>query len=79
LAPDSLGPGCELTIRTKPALCRCRDCSTVVEIGELIYYCPHCGSQSIQLEGGRELLLQSIEVDEESLPGDSSVEADQGG
>jgi hydrogenase nickel incorporation protein HypA/HybF len=72
LSPDSLGPDCELLIRTQPAFCRCQDCGAVEEIVELVYACPRCGSHSIRLEGGRELLLQSIEVDEERAGGDNS-------
>lgn len=75
LAPESLGAGCELIIHTKPALCRCRECGAVTELAELSYFCSQCGSQSIQLEGGRELLLQSIEVDEECASEHSSAES----
>jgi hydrogenase nickel incorporation protein HypA/HybF len=72
LSPDRLGPDCELLIRTQPAFCRCQNCGAVEGIVELAYACPRCGSQSIRLEGGRELLLQSIEVDEEHVAGNNA-------
>ncbi len=65
LSPESLGPNCELVIHTTPARCHCHSCGAVSEIVELTYVCPACGSHEVRLEGGRELLLQSIEVDEE--------------
>lgn len=65
LSPESLGPNCELVIHTTPARCRCHSCGVVSEIVEITHVCPACGSQEIRLEGGRELLLQAIEVDEE--------------
>lgn len=70
LSPESLGPGCELVIHTRPARCQCQSCGAVSEIAELTYVCPVCGSHDIRLEGGRELMLQSIEVDENDPCGD---------
>lgn len=72
LSPETLGPTCELFIRTQPASCRCEACRAVSEIVELTYSCPRCGSQAIRLEGGRELLLQAIEVEEDHSGGDGS-------
>ncbi|MGQ9503905.1 MAG: hydrogenase maturation nickel metallochaperone HypA/HybF [Thermogutta sp.] len=79
LSPETLGPACELFIRTQPASCRCEACGVVSEIVELTYSCPHCGSSAIQLEGGRGLLLQSIEVEEHDSEKDhSSTDSGQG-
>lgn len=71
LAPDVLGDGCELTIRESPAFCDCQECGVCSPIHELQYCCPNCGSVSIGLRGGRELLLESLEVEE--LPEDAAA------
>jgi len=70
LSPDVLGPGCELVIHEIPAVCRCRQCGAVSELSEMILYCPRCQSDDVLIEGGRDLLLQSIELDEEAQSGD---------
>jgi len=66
LSPDVLGPGCELVIRETAALCRCRQCGAVSELTEMILFCPRCQSDDVLIEGGRDLLPQSIELDEEA-------------
>lgn len=71
LSPDVLGDGCALTIHKSPAFCDCQDCGVSSPIHELQYRCPNCGGTSIRLRGGRELLLESLEVEE--LPEDVAV------
>jgi hydrogenase nickel incorporation protein HypA/HybF len=53
----------ELTFKTIPTTGRCRDCSKEFEVKEMDWTCPSCKSNSIQLVGGNELLVESIEVD----------------
>jgi hydrogenase nickel incorporation protein HypA/HybF len=64
LSADTLVAGAELHIREPQATCRCQACDARVEIDELTVRCPACGSMQITLEGGRELLLQSIEIED---------------
>lgn len=68
LSPDVLGPDCELTIQEVPAVCRCRHCGTETPLEELMPFCPRCGHPDVTIEGGRDLLLQSIELDEDAAP-----------
>lgn len=68
LSPEVLGPGCELTIREAPAMCRCRHCGADTPLEEFTPFCPRCGDSDISIEGGRDLVLQSIELDEEGAP-----------
>ena len=63
LSRDTLLEGAEVHITQPKATCRCHTCDARVEIDEITVGCPACGSTQITVEGGRELLLQSIEID----------------
>ena len=52
----------QLSFRVVPATGRCRDCDLEFEIPESIWICPKCGGNQIQLVGGGELFVDSIEV-----------------
>jgi hydrogenase nickel incorporation protein HypA/HybF len=56
--------GAELSIRQPPAVSRCRECGTISEISEMIIACPQCNSPQIVIEQGRELLLETIEIED---------------
>lgn len=56
--------GAEIIIREPKAVCRCRSCNARVEIEDLVVQCPQCASPDIAIEGGRDLTLQSIDVEE---------------
>ncbi|HUT12267.1 MAG TPA: hydrogenase maturation nickel metallochaperone HypA [Thermoguttaceae bacterium] len=64
LAPDTPLADAELHITEPKATCRCQDCRAVVEIDQFPVGCPRCGSRAILIDGGRELLLQSIEIED---------------
>ena len=64
LAPETVVAGAQLEIAEIRADCCCQACHARVPIDDLLCACPHCGSPQITIEGGRELLLQSIELDE---------------
>ena len=67
LAPDhALIEKAELVIDEPKAICRCLTCQAENEIDELLPACPDCGSTEIRFEGGQDLLLQTIELEEES-------------
>ena len=51
-------------IREPPAISRCRQCGASTEIAEMVIDCPQCGSPEIVIEEGRELLLESIEIED---------------
>ena len=65
LAPGTLVEQAELAIVEPRAECRCRACGVNTPIEELVVACPQCGSAAITIDGGRELLLQSIQLEEE--------------
>jgi hydrogenase nickel incorporation protein HypA/HybF len=63
LGPGTLMERAEICIREPAAVCACRGCGTRSEIDELVALCPRCASHEVAIEGGQELILQSIEVD----------------
>jgi hydrogenase nickel incorporation protein HypA/HybF len=56
--------GVELSIRQPPAVARCRACGAATEIIEIVIACPQCNNPEIVIEEGRELLLESIEIED---------------
>ncbi len=59
--------GVELSIRQPPAVSRCRECGRQTEIMEMVIVCPACSSSQITIEQGRDLLLETIEI-EDTVP-----------
>ncbi len=64
LAPGTRVADAEVVIEEPKAVCRCRACEACVEIDELVVQCPRCASTDIAIEGGHDLVLQSIEVED---------------
>ncbi len=64
LGAETRVAGAEIVIREPKAVCRCRSCNARVEIEDLVVHCPNCASDDIAIEGGRDLLLQSIDVED---------------
>ena len=46
-----------------PAKVRCRKCDTVYNPENLDFHCPNCREQQIDIIGGRELYIESLEVE----------------
>ncbi|MDY0168055.1 MAG: hydrogenase maturation nickel metallochaperone HypA [Thermoguttaceae bacterium] len=63
LSPGSVVEGAQMNIAEPKAACRCRDCGHTEPIDELVAQCPKCGSDHVVIEGGRELTLDSIELE----------------
>ncbi len=63
VSPETSLAGARLEIEIWPAVCRCAACGERTPIDELVPLCPVCGSPKIHFEGGRELMLDSIELD----------------
>ena len=64
VAPMVGWPDAELVIEEPGAVCRCYDCGARSEITEYVYACPVCGEHGIGIEGGDELQLASIDLDD---------------
>ena len=73
---QSLADGADLEIRSIPGRCRCRRCDTTFAPKEPRFEpCPRCGSFSVDIERGQELLLERVEVE----TGDGGVHANRHG
>ncbi|MFC2061348.1 hydrogenase maturation nickel metallochaperone HypA [Elusimicrobiota bacterium] len=45
---------------------RCRNCNKIFKMkDEFIYKCPHCDSTDAEVVSGKELFIESIEIEEE--------------
>ncbi|MEN6458356.1 MAG: hydrogenase maturation nickel metallochaperone HypA [Thermoguttaceae bacterium] len=64
LASGTAVQDAEIVIQEPKAVCNCRACHARTEIDALVVECPQCGSGDVLIEGGRELVLQSIEVED---------------
>jgi hydrogenase nickel incorporation protein HypA/HybF len=64
ISPGTIVEGAELDITEPRAVCQCQACGAREETDELVAECPQCHSPEIVIEEGRELLLQSIEIDD---------------
>ena len=65
LAPGTLLEAAQIRIAEPHATCRCQGCGVATEVEELMVQCPECGSGDVFLEGGRDLWLQSIELEDQ--------------
>ena len=54
--------GAELAIEEVPVVACCNDCGARWTVKEAAFCCEECGSGSLHLLSGRELLITSIEV-----------------
>jgi hydrogenase nickel incorporation protein HypA/HybF len=65
LAPQTVLQSADLRIVETPAAVECRTCRVRSEWDQLSLRCPNCGGEDVVIDGGRELLLQTIELDDE--------------
>lgn len=63
LRKDTPLESASLDIVAVPVSGRCRKCGKEFEIGEPAFVCPSCSSFNIDITGGRELLIESIDVE----------------
>jgi hydrogenase nickel incorporation protein HypA/HybF len=64
LAPGTLVDGTELRVTEPAAVISCRACGARQSTVDLAMRCAACGDDRITIEGGQDLLLQSIELEE---------------
>ena len=64
LSPGTVVEGAELRIREPEAYAACQACGVRESVTELTMQCPQCGAGEIRIEGGQELLLESIELEQ---------------
>jgi hydrogenase nickel incorporation protein HypA/HybF len=64
LAPGTVVERAEIHIDEPKAACVCGACGQRTKIDDLVVQCPACRSDRIHIEGGNELLLQTIDLEE---------------
>jgi len=52
-----------LNFEVIPTTARCLDCGKDFRLGEFDWTCPYCQSNNIEITGGKELYVKSIEVE----------------
>ena len=63
LSRDTIAEGAVLHFESVPAELRCRDCSTTFHPQDTLWSCPECKGRSIEISKGRELYIESMEVE----------------
>ncbi|MGQ9546179.1 MAG: hydrogenase maturation nickel metallochaperone HypA [Dehalococcoidia bacterium] len=63
LSQDTIAQGAVLHFESVPAQLRCRNCFTTFHPQDTIWSCPKCRGQSAEISKGRELYIESMEVE----------------
>lgn len=63
IAEGTIAQGAELQIERVPVICRCEECGTEFTVEQLLFVCPSCQSRRVEVLSGRELNIQSLEVE----------------
>ena len=63
IGKGTIAEGATLSFTKVPTAARCRDCGERFEVREFSWACPHCGSDNVELTAGKELFVESIEVE----------------
>ena len=63
ITPGTPAEGAALDIQWVPIKCRCRSCGAEFSSPQLDLTCPECGQVSGQVAGGREMFIESMEVE----------------
>ena len=59
----TLAENARLEIENGPVTVRCRQCGTSGEVPSNRLVCPHCGDWRVEVTGGEELLLLSLDLE----------------
>ncbi len=76
MSEGTLSEGAELTIKTVTPRSICLDCGEEFDHDRFHRACPHCGSYSTSIIRGREMDIESIEVDLPDAEDDSEESAE---
>ena len=63
LTKDTIAAGAKLFFMQPPTLVRCRNCGTEYSPENMKLDCPKCKERKIEIISGRELFIESIEVE----------------
>lgn len=75
LSQDTPAQDAQLRFQRQPAQAVCLECSHSYDAAPpLAPFCPACGSLRVQVTGGRQFFLESIEIDDQSPRGTEDSE-----
>ena len=63
LAESTIAAGAKLSVVMVPLTGKCLDCTVEGLIDRYRFSCPECGSYAIEVRSGRELKVESVEVE----------------
>ena len=63
LSKDTIAAQANLSFQHPPTRLRCRNCATVFSPDNLVWACPSCREQKVEIISGRECYVESIEVE----------------
>lgn len=63
LKKDTIAQEATIEFKPVPAQLRCRDCQAEFHPPDALWACPDCGSYSVEIRGGRDCRIESIEVE----------------
>ncbi len=63
LSPGTMAEGARLRMEWVPVTCRCRDCGREYQAEIEDLKCPDCQTLHFQITGGREMYIESLEVE----------------
>ena len=63
LSKGTVAEGAELSLTMVPGTVRCHSCDKLFEPKEFDWTCPYCQGQDVEIIGGKELFVESIEVE----------------
>jgi len=63
LSKDTIASGMKANIKMSPMQAKCKACGQGFTIKEMQWECPACGGVNLEITGGKELFVESIEVE----------------
>ena len=63
LSKDTIAANASLSFTRTPARLHCRNCNTDFIAENLDFRCPNCKEPQVEIIGGRELYIESLEVE----------------
>ncbi len=63
LSQDTIAEGAILNFTMVPVRARCHGCDKLFELKEFDWTCPHCQGSNMEIIAGKELFVESIEVE----------------
>jgi hydrogenase nickel incorporation protein HypA/HybF len=63
LSKDTIAAGAKINYTHIPGQLRCRDCDILFPLQKHNYNCPKCEGRRVEIVGGRELYIDSMEVE----------------